>query len=77
MKEGLAPTSKEFAMKGMAWVLSHPTIFRIAGATGRWVMRTFPWILNNKKLNPWYKQRNMPAPPKQSFRDWYIKQQKK
>ena len=77
MKEGLAPTSKEFAMKGMAWVLSHPTIFRIAGATGRWVMRTFPWILNNKKLNPWYKQRNMPAPPKHSFRDWYIDQQKK
>ncbi len=77
MKEGLAPTSKEVAMKGMAWVLSHPTIFRIAGATGRWVMRTFPWILNNKKLNPWYKQRNMPTPPKQSFRDWYIDQQKK
>jgi L-lactate dehydrogenase complex protein LldF len=34
-----------------------------------------PWSINNK-LNPWYKQRDLPSPPEQSFRDWYIKNKK-
>jgi L-lactate dehydrogenase complex protein LldF len=24
-------------------------------------------------LNVWYKQREMPVPPKESFREWYLK----
>ena len=40
---------------------------------GKWVMRTFPLITNNKTLNVWYKHREMPAPPKQSFKEWYNK----
>ncbi|MEO5888978.1 MAG: lactate utilization protein B [Ferruginibacter sp.] len=74
--EGYTGTGKKVAMNGMAFVLSHPAIYRIAGRAGRWVMRVFPFIANNKKLNPWYKQREMPASPKQSFRDWYIKNKK-
>jgi L-lactate dehydrogenase complex protein LldF len=27
----------------------------------------------NNKLNPWFKQREMPEAPKESFRDWYKK----
>lgn len=77
VKEGYTPTSKTAMMKGMAWVLGNPTIYRFAGKAGRWAMRTFPFLLNNKALNPWYKQRNMPAPPKQSFREWYQQQNKK
>ena len=76
MKEGYAPASKKIAMKGMAFVLGNPVVYRISGAMGRWVMKVFPFLINNKKLNPWYKQRNLPAPPKQSFRDWYIKSRK-
>jgi len=59
-------------MKGMALILSHPKIFRMAGKMGRWVMRNFPFLLN-KNYNTWYKQREMPAAPKESFRDWYKK----
>lgn len=77
MKEGYAPAAKTVAMKGMAWVLSNPSLYRFAGTAGRWFMRAFPFVLNNKTFNPWYKQRDMPAPPKQSFRDWYIQQNKK
>lgn len=73
--EGYVDTSKKIGLKGMAFVLAHPAIYRFAGRAGRTVMRLFPWVLNNK-LNPWYKQREMPAPPKQSFRDWYIKNKK-
>jgi L-lactate dehydrogenase complex protein LldF len=75
-EEGYAPTGKKIAMKGMAFVLAHPTIYRVAGKMGRWVMQVFPFVTNNKSFNPWYKQREMPAPPKQSFRDWYIKNKK-
>ena len=73
--EGHVATTKRIGMKGMAFVLSRPGLYRFAGKMGRWIIRVFPFITNNR-LNPWYKQRNMPAPPKQSFRDWYIKNKK-
>ena len=75
-QEGYVSTGKKMSMKGMAYVLSNPSIYRLAGKVGRWVMRTMPSLINNKKLNPWYKQREMPEAPKQSFRDWYIKHKK-
>ena len=73
--EGYVDTTKKVGLKGMAFVLARPALYRFAGKAGRAVMRLFPWIVNNK-LNPWYKQREMPAPPKQSFRDWYIQNKK-
>lgn len=71
-EEGHSPKTKTFAMKLMAFVLSKPAVFNLGGKVGRKVMRWFPFLVNNK-LNPWYKQRDMPAPPKQSFTDWYKK----
>lgn len=73
MKEGYGPVSKSISMKGMAWVLSNPSIYRFAGKFARLVMRLIPSMLGNKYFNPWYKQREMPAPPKESFREWYLK----
>jgi L-lactate dehydrogenase complex protein LldF len=69
--EGHVASSKKVAMKGMAFLLSHPRLFRIAGRVGRSVMRAFPGLANNKKMNAWYKQREMPEAPAQSFRDWF------
>jgi L-lactate dehydrogenase complex protein LldF len=70
MKEGLAPAGKSLSMKGMAWVLSHPKIYRLAGAMGRFVVKNLPFLVNNR-LNPWAKQREMPEAPKESFQSWY------
>ncbi|RYC69314.1 lactate utilization protein B [Spirosoma sordidisoli] len=70
--EGLAPPAKTVAMKGMAWVLGHPTVYRLSGRIGRWVMQHVPALVNNR-LNPWYKGRDMPSPPTQSFGEWYDK----
>lgn len=67
---------KRIAMNGMSFLLARPKLYRFAGTTGRWMMRVMPWIVNNK-MNAWYKQREMPAPPKESFRDWYQKNQNK
>lgn len=63
-------------MKGMAFVLGRPALYRFSGASARWVLRYMPFLVKFK-MNPWYKQREMPAPPKQSFRDWYMQNKKK
>jgi len=70
--EGYAATGKTMSMKGLAFVLSKPGLYRFSGKIARWTMRTLPFLVKNK-LNPWYKQRELPEAPKQSFRDWYIK----
>jgi L-lactate dehydrogenase complex protein LldF len=72
-EEGYVKNSKKAGLKGMSGVLSSPSIYRMAGKIGRWTLRVFPWVAKNKKLNPWYRQREMPVAPKQSFREWYLK----
>src|SRR5471030_246036 len=61
--EGQVATGKKVGMKGMSFVLSRPGLYRFSGRVGRWMMRKFPFLFKNK-LNPWYKQREMPAAPK-------------
>lgn len=75
VKEGYTSTAKTAGMKVMTGVLSAPGVYKTAGKMGRWVMRAFPGMVNNR-MNPWYKQREMPAPPAQSFSEWYKKNKK-
>ena len=76
MKEGLGPKTKTLAMQGMAFTLSHPSVYKYAGKMGRWVMKQFPFAVNNK-INAWFKNREMPEPPKQSFGEWYKENRKR
>jgi L-lactate dehydrogenase complex protein LldF len=55
-------------MKLMAFTLAHPAIYRLGGS----LMRRFSKLLNTS-LNPWYKQREMPQAPTESFQEWYKK----
>lgn len=75
VQEGHADLAKKVSMKGMSLLLSSPNAYRIAGKSGRWLLRNAPFAMNNK-FNPWYKQREMPAPPEQSFSEWYKKMKK-
>ncbi|MBV8252179.1 MAG: lactate utilization protein [Chitinophaga sp.] len=75
VQEGYATSGKKMSMKMMTSVLSSPATYRTAGKMGRWVLRAFPGMVNNR-MNPWYKQREMPAPPKVSFSEWYAKNKK-
>ncbi|MES2829252.1 MAG: lactate utilization protein B [Bacteroidota bacterium] len=70
VKEGYADPKKAVAMKAMEFTLSKPRVYKTAGKAGRWVMKHLPFTVNNN-INAWYKQRDMPAPPKQSFGEWY------
>jgi len=71
-EEGQAKASKAAGMKLMTVVLSRPGLYRFAGKAARWVLRTMPGLVNNR-FNPWYKQRELPAPPAESFSTWYKK----
>ncbi len=75
-EEGYVATGKKVGMKGMAFVFGKPAIYRFAGKAARMVLRIMPGLAKSKKFNPWYKQREMPEAPKQSFRDWYVKNKK-
>ncbi|GAA4753047.1 lactate utilization protein B [Flavisolibacter ginsenosidimutans] len=75
MSEGYGGFAKKASMKMMAGVLGSPSVFKISGKLGRTAMRLMPFAVNNN-LNPWYKGREMPEPPKESFREWYKKNKK-
>ncbi len=75
MKEGYGTADKNIMMRGMAFVLSSPVLFRFAGRWARRVLKWAPFLAANS-LNPWYKNREMPAPPKQSFNEWYQQNRK-
>ncbi|SJZ80871.1 L-lactate dehydrogenase complex protein LldF [Chitinophaga eiseniae] len=74
VQEGHTSGMKTAGMKMMNAVLSKPGNYKKAGKMGRWVLRAFPGMVNNR-FNPWFKQREMPAPPAQSFSEWYAQQQ--
>jgi len=72
VKEGYTTSGKRAGMKTMTAVLSNPSLFRVSGKIGRWVMKYLPFVVTNS-FNSWYTQREMPSPPRQSFREWYQK----
>lgn len=75
VKEGYAANTKALGMKAMAWTLSSPATFTNAGKAGRWFLEHLPFVAKNK-FNRWYKQRDMPEGPKESFSEWYAKNNK-
>lgn len=72
VKAGYTPKAKTIAMKGMAFTLASPALYRAAGKMGRWTFKHAPFAVNNS-ANPWYKHREMPKAPEQSFGEWYAK----
>jgi L-lactate dehydrogenase complex protein LldF len=74
-KNGHVGTMKKASMEGMAKVLSTPSLYATAGRAFRWILDNLPIIVNNR-FNPWYRQREMPEPPKKSFNKWYSENRK-
>jgi L-lactate dehydrogenase complex protein LldF len=70
---GLIEPSKRRLMRLTGAVLRRPALYRAAGRVGRFALRWSPrWIVYNR-WNPWGRQREMPTPPRQSFREWIAK----
>lgn len=70
---GHAPWWKKAAMLAGAVVVRRPRLFSWSGAA----TRRLTWLLNRLKLDPWTKHRDLPEPPKQTFREWHNKNRNK
>jgi len=75
VQEGYSARAKTAAMKAMSFTLSNPSVYQFAGKAGRTVLKYVPFAVNNQ-LNLWYKHREMPEAPEQSFREWYAQNNK-
>jgi L-lactate dehydrogenase complex protein LldF len=73
VQEGYTTAGKSLGMKAMNFALSKPALFGRAGQVGRWAMRLVPYAVSNP-LNPWHRQRDLPAPPRESFREWWARE---
>ncbi|WP_448519537.1 lactate utilization protein B [Rhodoflexus sp.] len=72
-KEGLLPLPKRQGMKALGKIFGNPIFYRAAGKIGRGFLRFAPEFLVNNPLNVWAKRRQMPEPPQESFREWYLR----
>ncbi|GAA4451883.1 lactate utilization protein B [Nibrella saemangeumensis] len=71
-KEKAMPASKRLAMKALANVLARPTLYARLGRMARKALSLTPHAISHAgAVNPWAIARELPEPPKQSFRDWY------
>ena len=71
--EGRTGWGKRSAMMLAGRVLGHPRLYRIAGKLGRMLLRRLPRAAVYQRRNEWGRARELPDPPRQSFRDWYAK----
>jgi L-lactate dehydrogenase complex protein LldF len=71
----LIEPSKRRLMWLTGQVLRRPWLYALAGKLGRIGLRLSPRRLVYNRFNPWGRQRELPEPPKQSFRAWYAKEQ--
>lgn len=64
----LIGTSKKLSMKFASTLLSHPWMVNLAGKVARAALRWLPRFLIYNPLNAWGRQRELPEPPRKSFR---------
>ena len=76
VKSGLDSGLKGIAMRFAGWIMLRPTLFYLSGKIARFAMRYGPRVMFYNALNAWGKGRELPAPPKESFGEWYKKNRK-
>jgi L-lactate dehydrogenase complex protein LldF len=70
---GQFSTTKKAAMKVAGEVLSHPRAFRAAAETGVAALKVLPHFALYNRLNAWGRHRDLPAPPKETFHQWWAR----
>ena len=69
--QGLLPLGKRFSMKAASLIFRNAWLFVLMGWTGRTALRWLPHWATHNRFNQWSVARELPEPPKESFRDWY------
>ena len=72
-QQGLAGKGKKRMMKGLDAVFGRPALYRKMGRIARGILRYMPRWLLYLRVNAWGTSRDLPNPPEESFRDWYLK----
>lgn len=67
------PLTKKAMMKAAGRVFGNPRLYRMALSAGGTALEDLPRFAIYNWLNPWGRQREMPQPPAQTFRDWYLR----
>ena len=76
-EKGMLPLVKKVGMAALGEVLAHPTVFHAAEAAGAAALDHLPRFLLYNPFNPWGRQRELPAVPRQTFRQWYLENRRK
>jgi L-lactate dehydrogenase complex protein LldF len=72
---GQIPAGKKWSMKFMGSFLASPKAFGLGGRMARTGLRLLPYKLTHATaFNAWAVARELPEPPKQSFREWYAQE---
>jgi L-lactate dehydrogenase complex protein LldF len=66
-------TTKKAAMKVAGTVLSHPRVYRAAAESGVAALKVLPHFALYNRLNAWGRHRDVPAPPPETFHQWYAR----
>ncbi|MCQ9641517.1 lactate utilization protein [Chryseobacterium sp. WG14] len=72
INSGMGQPVKSFSMKLLARTLSNAKKYEKLKKTIKLGYRYVPFLLKNS-ANPWYKHREMPEMPEESFKEWYQK----
>ena len=70
------PASKGIGMRAAGWLFAHPRLYRWAGWVVRKMLDWLPRGVLYHPANVWGRERELPTPPPQSFREWYLNQPK-
>jgi L-lactate dehydrogenase complex protein LldF len=65
--------AKSISMKIANGIFAVPFAYNISGAMLRGALKFLPDSITYSGLNTWGKQRDLPATPKETFKDWYKK----
>lgn len=72
-EENLLPQGKRFAMRFVGRVLARNGLYNRSGKVVRWVIKNVPRAIIYNKTNIWGRDRELPVPPKESFKEWYVR----
>ena len=67
----LVPFSKRVASRVGGWILARAWAYRFFGKLARWFLARLPRAVVYNRWNVWGRQRELPAPPPESFREMY------
>ena len=77
-RKGYLPLVKQLSFGIAGHVFAHPEEYQVVKQAAEPAMSYAPhFLLYNRTLNPWVRDRELPQPAKKTFRDWYLENRSK